>query len=269
MKRHANVLYFAVVILLTLQILSFVSFSSLTSKMLSSQESLENELKTSKQENQYNINELVKLVSQQKMDIDEQLEILKNEDNDFSEVIEKSIKKVVNIKTAHSAGAGFFIDSRGYIVANYHILNGDTKVEVQTYDGQTYDAKIIGQDIETDLLLLKIPGVYDNLELADSEDIELGEKVIAIGNPLGLSFTVTEGIVSGLGREGMNGLNIYVQTDVTLNPGNSGGPLINENGKVIGINNFKVSDAESLGFALESNVVKEKINLIANEELIK
>jgi len=269
MKRHTNVLYFAVAILLTLQILSFVSFSSLTSKMLSSQENLGRELRTAKQENQYNINELVKLVSQQKTDIDEQLEILKNKENDFSEIIERSIKKVVNIKSTHSAGAGFFIDSRGYIVANYHILNEDTNVEVQTYDGQIYDAEIIGQDIETDLLLLKIPGVYDKLELANSENIELGEKVIAIGNPLGLSFTVTEGIVSGLEREGMNGLNVYVQTDVTLNPGNSGGPLINEDGKVIGINNFKVSDAESLGFALESNVVKEKINLIAKEELIK
>jgi len=237
--------------------------------MLSSQESLEKELRTTKQENQYNINELVKLVSQQKIDIDEQLEILKNEENDFSEVIESSIKRVVNIRTTHSAGAGFFIDSRGYIVANHHILNGDTNVEVLTYDEQTYDAEIIGQDIEMDLLLLKIPGIYDKLELGDSNNVEIGEKVIAIGNPLGLSFTVTEGIVSGLGRRGMNGLDIYVQTDVTLNPGNSGGPLINEDGKVIGINNFKVSDAESLGFALESNVVKEKINLIAGEELIK
>ena len=269
MKRHANVLYVAVVMLLFLQILSFVSFSSLTSKMLSSQENLEMELKITKQENQYNINEIAKIVSKQKRDVDEQIKLLKNEEGDFSEIIESSIKKVVNLKTTHSAGAGFFIDSRGYIVANQHILNGNSRIEVQTYDGRTFDAEIIGEDIETDLLLLKIPGVYDKLELANSDEIEVGEKVIAIGNPLGLSFTVTEGIVSGVEREGMNGLNIYVQTDVTLNPGNSGGPLINENGKVIGINNFKVNDAESLGFALESNVVKEKINLIANEELIK
>ena len=255
--------------LLILQILSFVSFSSQTSRLLSLQEEMEENLKIDRQENQYNINELVRVVSQQKRDIDEQIEILKNAKDDFSEIIDYAIKKVVNVKTLHSAGAGFFVDSRGYIVANYHILNGETSIEVQTFDGETYNAEIIGKDVETDLLLLKIPGVFDKLELADSDEIEIGEKVIAIGNPLGLSFTVTEGIVSGLKREGMNGLDVYVQTDVTLNPGNSGGPLINQDGKVIGINNFKVSNAESLGFALESNVIREKINLIANEELIK
>ena len=269
MKGHVNVLYFVVVMLLVLQILSFVSFSSQTSRLLSLQEEMEENLKIDRQENQYNINELVRAVSQQKRNIDEQIEILKNTKDDFSEIINYSIKKVVNVKTPHSAGAGFFIDSRGYIVANYHILNGETIIEVQTFDGKTYNAEIIGEDVETDLLLLKIPGVFDKLELANSDEIAIGEKVIAIGNPLGLSFTVTEGIVSGLKREGMNGLEVYVQTDVTLNPGNSGGPLINQDGKVIGINNFKVSGAESLGFALESNVIREKINLIANEELIK
>ena len=104
-------------------------------------------------------------------------------------------------------------------------------------------------------------------KLADSDDVVVGEKVIAIGNPLGLSYTVTEGIVSAVNREGPNGLKDYIQTDVTLNPGNSGGPLINRDGEVIGVANFKVGGAEALGFALESNVVRETVNRIANAQI--
>ncbi|MEK6845094.1 MAG: trypsin-like peptidase domain-containing protein, partial [Nanoarchaeota archaeon] len=94
-----------------------------------------------------------------------------------------------------------------------------------------------------------------------------GERVIAIGNPLGLQFSVTEGIVSGIHRPGINELEAYVQTDAALNPGNSGGPLINKNGKVIGINNFKIGSGESLGFALESNYIKDAVNAISLENL--
>ena len=97
--------------------------------------------------------------------------------------------------------------------------------------------------------------------------VQVGEKVIAIGNPLGLQFSVSQGIVSATHREGANRLNAYIQTDAALNPGNSGGPLINTEGKVIGINNFKIGGGESLGFALESNYIEETINEIAQEEL--
>jgi S1-C subfamily serine protease len=98
--------------------------------------------------------------------------------------------------------------------------------------------------------------------------LKVGEKVIAIGNPLGLSFSVTEGIISALDRVGPNNLAEYIQTDVSLNPGNSGGPLINTRGKVVGINNFKIGDAESLGFALESNSIRDSINDLAGEKII-
>jgi S1-C subfamily serine protease len=117
-----------------------------------------------------------------------------------------------------------------------------------------------------DITLLKIENEnYSPLELADSEDIKQGERVIAIGNPLGLSFSVTQGIISNIHQKGENGLNAYVQIDAALNSGNSGGPLINIDGEVIGINNFKISGAESLGFALESNYIKTTINNIFNE----
>jgi len=123
-------------------------------------------------------------------------------------------------------------------------------------------------DAFADLALLKTNTFFGELKFANSDDVQVGEKVIAIGNPLGLSFTVTEGIVSAVNREGPNGNFDFVQTDVTLNPGNSGGPLINKEGEVIGINNFKIGGAESLGFALESDVVKESINLMVNITII-
>ena len=105
------------------------------------------------------------------------------------------------------------------------------------------------------------------MELSDSNEVQVGEKVIAIGNPLGLQFSVTEGIVSNLHMKGTNNLDAYIQTDAALNPGNSGGPLINKQGEVIGMNNFKIGGSEGLGFALESNYIKQVINEIANDVL--
>ena len=136
-----------------------------------------------------------------------------------------------------------------------------------TYDDETYSVKLVGHDSNFDIALLKIEGNFKKLNLDDSDDIQIGEKVIAIGNPLGLQFSVSEGIISAIHREGISGINSYIQTDAALNPGNSGGPLINTKGKVIGINNFKVSGGESLGFALESNYIKEIINDIALKKL--
>ena len=106
------------------------------------------------------------------------------------------------------------------------------------------------------------------MDLADSSTLQVGRKVIAIGNPLGLSFTVTEGIISALDRTGPNGLNDYIQTDVSLNPGNSGGPLIDTSGDAVGMNNFKASNAENIGFALESDVIEQKLKSLANNKTI-
>jgi len=181
---------------------------------------------------------------------------------DFSDIIEDSIRSVVTIKTDLAQGSGFVIASEGYVVTNAHVMEGARAAIVITYDGTSHQVSLVGMDTEMDVALLKIADDYTPLELGDSDDTQVGEKVIAIGNPLGLQFSVTEGIVSGIHREGINGVNAYVQTDAALNPGNSGGPLINKQGKVIGINNFKVGNSESLGFALESNSLKDAVNNI-------
>jgi len=182
-------------------------------------------------------------------------------DSDFSGIIQQEIPSVVSIGTDISQGSGFIIQEQGYVVTNAHVLSGSSFTKVLTYDSSSWkDADIIGYNGEMDIAVLKISGTYDALEFGDSDNVQIGEKTIAIGNPLGLSFSVTEGIVSQINRQGPNGQPIYIQIDTPLNSGNSGGPLINKQGQVIGINNFKVKGGENLGFALESNTAVETIN---------
>lgn len=188
---------------------------------------------------------------------------------DFSGIIEDSVKSVVTIITDVSQGTGFIITDEGYVVTNAHVLVGAREVSALTYNAEKIDAEFIGYNADYDLALLKISGNYNAIKLGNSDKVQIGEKVIAIGNPLGLQFSVSEGIVSAVDREGTNGAKAYIQTDAALNPGNSGGPLIDKAGEVIGINNFKVSGGENLGFALESNYIKEVINSIAKEKLEK
>jgi len=187
--------------------------------------------------------------------------------SDFSGVIENSINSVVTIRTDVSQGTGFIINDDGYLVTNAHVLVGGTKISIITSNQDLLKGNLIGYNNDFDIALIKINGNYNSLKFADSNKIQVGEKVIAIGNPLGLQFSVSEGIVSGIHREGLNGVNSYVQTDAALNPGNSGGPLINKEGEVIGINNFKIGGSENIGFALESNYIKEIVNEISNQKL--
>ena len=186
---------------------------------------------------------------------------------DFSGIIEDAIKAVVTIRTDISQGTGFIISKDGYIVTNYHVMENANAAIIISSDNKNHVVSLIGFNDEFDLALLKIEGNFDRFRLGNSDDVQVGEKVIAIGNPRGLQFSVTQGIVSAIHREGPNGLEAYIQTDAALNPGNSGGPLINKEGRVIGINNFKIGGSESLGFALESNFIKEEINKIALENL--
>jgi S1-C subfamily serine protease len=189
--------------------------------------------------------------------------------SDFSGIIEDVIKSVVTIKTDIAQGSGFVIADGGYIVTNEHVMEGATKAQITTYDGKTHSVSLIGKNADIDIALLKISDTsYSPLELGNSDNIQIGEKVIAIGNPLGLQFSVSEGIVSAVHRTGDNKLNAYIQTDASLNSGNSGGPLIDTNGKVIGINNFKISGSESLGFALESNYIKSAVNDISTKSSV-
>ncbi|MCL5018577.1 MAG: trypsin-like peptidase domain-containing protein [Candidatus Pacearchaeota archaeon] len=199
--------------------------------------------------------------------LDEQIIKLKASTSaDFSGIIEGAIKSVVTIKTDISQGSGFIIADGGYVVTNAHVMEGATAAGIVTYDEEMHSVLRVGENEVMDIVLLKITDEsYLPLELENSDNVQVGEKVIAIGNPLGLQFSVSEGIVSAIHREGANGIEAYIQTDAALNPGNSGGPLINSQGKVIGINNFKVGGGESLGFALESNYIKEIVNDISQQ----
>mgnify|MGYP001590392557 CR=1 FL=1 len=206
--------------------------------------------------------------------ISQELNLIKaSAGEDFSGIIEFSVPAVVTIRTnVGFQGTGFIINPLGYTVTNAHVLadeNGNLASGIQaiTYSEGTKNAEFIGYDGNLDVALLKISGNYESLDFGDSNGVQAGEKVIAIGNPLGLQFSVSEGIVSAIHRTGANGLNAYIQTDAALNPGNSGGPLINKQGKVIGINNFKIGGGENLGFALESDYIIEAINKISEKEL--
>lgn len=175
---------------------------------------------------------------------------------DFSAIVNDVLQSVVSVGTNLGQGSGAIIDRKGYIVTNVHVINGASTIKATTYSGATYNVRAIaGYDSNADIVVLKIDAPdLKALNFGDSDNVKVGEKVIAAGNPAGLSFTVTEGIVSA--ARTFNGIS-YIQTDVPINPGNSGGPLLNAKGEIIGINNFKVGGFESLGFAISSNEVKK------------
>jgi len=288
-RKHRNVLYSLVIVLALLQIVSFTVFSIYSSKLNAKldvnarelAESIEDSIFAQQQYTtqlvetydalyQDNFQEISNLLSEQQEDFKQQIRVLQSSQEDFSGIAEDAVKSVVSVSTGSSIGTGFIVHPDGYLVTNYHVIDSNqNNVRVLTYDRSVLQAHFIGGDENRDLALLKIDGNFDVISLGNSDELQVGKKVIAIGNPLGLSFTVTEGIVSGLDRVGPNGLAEYIQTDVSLNPGNSGGPLIDMMGEVVGINNFKIGGAESLGFALESNVIRQRVNAIANETIIE
>ncbi len=273
-KLHLNILTGLFIILIFVVVYSLIYVDNMIANSVSE---LERKINEKLDENQVNMqiqissltDEFNKISSAQ-TSLEGELSVLKAEISaDFSRIIEQEIKGVVTIKTNVGQGTGFLISDDGYVVTNRHVLLGATLANVYTYDDKVYPAGLVGHDESFDLALLKIGGIFDSLRIGNSDDVRIGEKVIAIGNPLGLSFTATEGIISARDRVGINGLPYYFQTDVSLNPGNSGGPLINTRGEVIGINNFKVSGSEGLGFALKINHAVETINQMALAELNK
>src|ERR1041385_2058851 len=162
-----------------------------------------------------------------------------------------------------SLGSGFIIDGDGSILTNNHVVENASKIVVKLSDDQEYEAKVIGRDQKTDIAIIRIDG-KPNLpaaSLGDSDKLEVGEWVVAIGNPFGLDSTVTSGIVSAKGRHiGQGPYDNFIQTDASINPGNSGGPLINLRGEVIGINTAIFSRTGGnigIGFAIPINLVKE------------
>lgn len=161
------------------------------------------------------------------------------------------------------SGSGSIIDKRGYILTNVHVIQNATKIYVSLFDGTQYEAEVVGQDLDSDLAVLKFTPP-DDLELktiafGDSTQLKVGQKVIAIGNPFGMERTMTTGIISGLGRPIQNSnkriIRNMIQTDTAINPGNSGGPLLDTNGRMIGINTMIMSSSGSsagVGFAVPS-----------------
>ena len=209
--------------------------------------------------------------------------------------IEKVSKNVVNIASVRmvtdellrvfpieGVGSGIAIDNQGHILTNYHVVDHARRLKVTLYDGRTFNAKVIGTDKLTDLAVLKIEYDSNNssnnnnnnnnnpdnkaidsipsAELGDSDNLKVGQIVIAVGNPFGLTGgpTVTTGIISSLNRniEFDDGVLELVQTDAAINPGNSGGPLVNTNGEVIAINTAKIPYAHGIGFAVPVNTAK-------------
>ena len=161
-----------------------------------------------------------------------------------------------------SLGSGFIIDKDGHIITNNHVIEGASEIRVRLSTEKEFDAEIIGRDPKTDLALIKIKSWNDLpvVELGDSDKVEIGEWVMAIGNPFGLSHTVTVGIVSAKGRAiGSGPYDDFIQTDASINPGNSGGPLFNINGEVVGINTAIVASGQGIGFAIPINVAREII----------
>ncbi|MEM7019848.1 MAG: DegQ family serine endoprotease [Pseudomonadota bacterium] len=162
-----------------------------------------------------------------------------------------------------SAGSGVIIDAqKGYIMTNHHVIENADEISVTLKDGRTLKAKFIGSDAGTDIALLQINAdKLAALEAGDSENLEVGDFVIAIGNPFGLGQTVTSGIVSALGRSGLNieGYEDFIQTDASINPGNSGGALVDLKGRLIGINTAIIGPAGGnvgIGFAVPINMAK-------------
>lgn len=158
-----------------------------------------------------------------------------------------------------SLGSGFIIDPEGYIVTNNHVIEGADEIVVKLKTGKEFDAEIVGRDPNTDLALLKVksPENFQALKLGDSDSLQVGQWVVAIGSPFGLEQTVTAGIVSAKGRViGSGPYDDFIQTDASINPGNSGGPLTNMEGEVIGINTAIVASGQGIGFAIPINLAK-------------
>ncbi len=185
---------------------------------------------------------------------------------DVSSLVKQIGEAVVQVKTPGGLGSGFFLNEDGYLITNFHVIEGETEISVEVYhqkngqlDRETYKkVKIIAINKFHDLALLHIEDnnapKFKAITLGSADSLSVGEGVFAIGSPLGLERTVTQGIISTKTRQ-LEG-NLYLQTSTQINPGNSGGPLFNLAGEVVGVTNMKISFGEGLGFAIPVELVK-------------
>jgi len=167
-------------------------------------------------------------------------------------------------------GSGFIINQEGYVLTNEHVVRKADKIKVTLSDGREFDGEVIGSDVTSDMAIVKIKADHlPTVALGNSDELRVGEIVIAIGNPYGLQQTVTMGVVSAKGRSIPTGIegHIYrnfIQTDTAINPGNSGGPLLNIKGEVVGINTAIIPYAQGIGFAIPINMAKKNIDDLIN-----
>lgn len=215
-------------------------------------------------------------------------EILSSFENAVAEIVDQSKPAIVSISVikdtekndhphgSHGSGSGFFIRKDGYILTNEHVVNGAKSIKVSLFDSSRYDARMVGSDPNTDIAVLKIEGSeeFPVLIIEDSVDVRVGQYAIAIGDPIGFRYTVTAGIIGGKGRcfHPKNDLfqyhHNYIQTDAWINPGSSGGPLLNIQGNVIGINTLNPGEGSTL--AINSGLAKTIGNqLIAQGRIIR
>ncbi|GLI54356.1 MULTISPECIES: DegQ family serine endoprotease [Thermodesulfovibrio] len=192
-------------------------------------------------------------------------------DDEFGELFDRQREY-----TQTSLGSGVIVDSSGYILTNYHVIKGADEIKVKLYDKKVFDGTVIGYDAKTDIAVIKIKANgLRPIKWGDSDKLKVGETVIAIGNPYGLSLTVTSGIVSATGRAnvGISDYEDFIQTDAAINPGNSGGPLVNVRGELVGINTAIFSTTggyQGIGFAIPSNMAKVVMDsLIKNKKVIR
>ena len=178
------------------------------------------------------------------------------------------------IERPRGTGSGFIYDAEGYIITNNHVVQDAERIVVRLHSGNEYDAEIVGTDPETDIAVIKIEAdeKLKPLSLGDSDKVKVGEFAIAIGSPRGFEGSVSFGHISALGREGLRGLAMQgltfqnlIQTDAAINLGNSGGPLCNINGEVIGINTAIVFGANSIGFAIPINTAKQTVPVLIED----
>jgi serine protease Do len=185
------------------------------------------------------------------------------EENPFEEFFKRFFENIPQQEFKRSGlGSGFIISEDGYVVTNNHVVDKAQEVEVILEDGEKYKAEIIGKDAKTDLAVLKInpEKKLQAVEFGNSDKLRIGDWVVAIGNPFGLGYTVTVGIVSAKGRSlGLSSYDDFIQTDASLNPGNSGGPLFNQMGDVIGVNTAIITGGQGIGFAIPINMAKSVV----------
>ena len=193
---------------------------------------------------------------------------ISNDKNKLVSASKKSIESVVTISSSNNLpnsreksgiGSGVIFSEDGYVVTNLHILSGNN-INVRLNNGKNYQATIIGIDKNTDIAVLKITSndKLNAINIADSENLRIGDRVLAIGNPYGIGISVSNGIISATGRDYGNPYLQLIQTDAAINPGNSGGALINENGNLVGINSkifSKTGAYQGIGFAIPSNLI--------------